>query len=138
MPTTPLTKTITQTEATIDSLKLAHRWLFKVLEGLYEEQWVIMMFEYGYHYAECLAICYPGKEDVILNALIKAAPDPGEEHNWFWMWWKVKWMMDDWHYISNKVYQQPVTYSEYKVYMRHDQKLQLDLLDILHSKKVSI
>lgn len=138
MTTTPLTKTITQTESTIDSLKLAHRWLFKVIDGFYEEQWVTMMFNYGYQYAELFAMCYPGKEQIIEAALIKTPAEPGEVHNWFWMWWKLKWMMNDWDYINDKVYNQPVSYEQFKIYMRHDEKLQMDLLDLLNAKQVSL
>lgn len=126
----------TKTEASIESLKFAHRWLFKVLDGFYEEQWATMMFDHGYRFAAVFAMCFPDQEKLIEDSLIKTSPTTGEPHNWFWMWWKLKWMQDDWEYINSKIYTQPVGYEQYKSYMLHCEQLEQDLLSLLKEKQI--
>ncbi|TAG31901.1 MAG: hypothetical protein EAZ35_02295 [Sphingobacteriia bacterium] len=125
----------TQTQLAVDSLKWAHNWLLKVNPSLYEEQWVTMMFDHGYRYAKIFAMSFAIGEERIEEQLIKSKPESGEPNNWFWMWWKIKWMQDDWQYITNKVYNQPISYEQYKTYMQNCETLEHDLLNLLHSKK---
>lgn len=134
-PTTTIASS-SATQQSIDELKFAHRWILKK-NDLFEDQWVTKMFDHGYRFAAYFASMFPGREHLVEAMLLKAQPEPGQPHNWFWMWWQFKWMQDDWQFITNKVYNQPISYDHYKSYMLHDEKLEQDLLDILQKKEAA-
>jgi len=129
-------KIITKTQASVNALKFTHRWLFKVMPNFYEEQWATMLFDYGYRFAAHFSSMFPGKEKMIEELLIKTPAQSGDTHNWFWMWWKIKFIQDDWEYINQKVYQQPVSYDLYKTYMLQSEILEQDLLNLLLSHQI--
>lgn len=134
MITTTPTITTSATQHTIDELKFAHRWILK-RNDTFEDQWLTEMFEHGYRFAAHFASMFPGREEQVSALLLNEPATDGNEHNWFWMWWKFKYMQDDWNYINGKVYNQPITYSHYKSYMLHDEQLENDLLDLLNQKE---
>lgn len=135
MTSTPtVIATESTTEQSIDSLKFAHRWILK-RNDLFEEEWLGKMFEHGFRFAAYFASMFPGREDMVQAMLLKAEPEPGQTHNWFWMWWQTKWMQDDWNFINDKVYLQPLTYDQYKAYMLNCEILEQDLLDLLTLKQ---
>lgn len=136
MISTPQTKHYTKTDASADALKFAHRWLFKRVE-INEEQWVTLMFEYGDRFAAIFSMMFEDKAEWLHNYLVTAPPDKGNTHNWFWMWFKMKWMQDDWEYIDQKIYCQPVTYMQYKTYLLNCEILEQDLLNLLLSKNIT-
>lgn len=134
MPTTT-THNITRTEASVDSLKFAHNRLV-IIEGIItEEDWAEKMFLYGCRYAFMFASLFGNKQDEVEQLLTKYPPDAGCTDNWFWMWWRFKWMYDDWDYITNKVQRlQGLTYEHYKCYMLNSETLEQDLLTIMGDK----
>lgn len=135
MSDTPI-KTISKTEASIDALLFAHRWVLKKVP-IHEEQWITMMFEHGYAFAAHFANLFPGCEKNIEDILIRTAAEPGSPNNWYWMWWKLKWMQDDWEYIENKIYNQPCLYAHFKSYMQNCEVLEADLFNFFNSKQDS-
>lgn len=130
------TTTINQSKAqqTVDELLFAHRWTL-VRNDLFEEQWATMMFEYGYLFASQFASLFTGRERQVEQELLEAAPEAGQPHNWYWMWWKLKWMQDDWNWVNDKVHLQPITYDHYKTYMINCEILEQDLMNLLETKK---
>jgi hypothetical protein len=135
MTTTPtVIATESPTAHSIDALKFSHRWILK-RNDFFEEQWLNKMFDHGYRFASYFAAMFPGRENMIEQMLLQAAPEPGQEHNWFWSWWKTKWMQDDWQYITDKVHLQPISYDQYKSYMLNCEMLEQDLLDLLTLKQ---
>jgi hypothetical protein len=133
MQDTPIV-TISKTEASIDALQFAHRWVMKKA-AMHEEEWVTMLYESGYQFAASFSKLFPGVEKSIEDMLTKSAADPGMPNNWYWMWWKLKWMQDDWEYITYKVYDQPCPYAHFKSYMQHCDKLEAELFNLLKSPK---
>lgn len=129
---TPI-KSISKTEASVDALLFAHRWLLMKVP-IQEEQWITKMYEHGYAFAERFSGLFPGLEKKMEETLTKSPAQPGSPNNWFWMWWKLKWMQDDWEYINCKVYRQPCSYEHYKSYMLNCEILESDLLNIVNSK----
>ncbi len=131
LPTT--NKHISHTQEQAASLQFAHRWLLKVHPHLTEEQWQNMMFEAGIAFATSFSFLFDGKQQHIEDVLTKHKADDNNT-NWFWMWFKYKWMEDDWHYITNKVFTQPTSYHQYKSYMLLNQLLEEELLTLLEDK----
>lgn len=126
-------KGITVTDATVDELKFAHRFILKRVQ-ISEEQWCELMFENGHRYALLFSMLFGEKQEWLHNHLATHPAEDGAPGNWFWMWWKFKWMQDDYQYINNKVFQLGVCYETYKTYMLQSQMLEEDLVNILHSK----
>lgn len=123
----------THAQDTTDLLLFGHRWLFKRVD-LTEESWNYMMFEYGRHYAYLFAAMFDDKSEWLYDYLLKSEPEPGDDHNFFWMWFKYKWMQNDYEYISNKVYEQPIEYNHYKTIFLQAPHLDEDLLSLLQSQ----
>lgn len=130
------TKHISQTQLSVESLQFAHRWLFKVHTEFTEEQWFNMIIDYGLIYANQFSLCFTTKQPLVYQVLTSSAPEQGCKHNWFWQWFKLKWMQDDWDYINNKVYQQGVSYQHFKTYMIQNEMLEVELVNLLHDKQV--
>jgi hypothetical protein len=119
----------------IDELKMAHRWTLRKTD-LFENEWVEMLFEHGQRFAVHFSRLFPYIQNTIENVLLKSPAEEGNAHNWFWTWWKLKWMQDDWNYITDKVYNQAISYTQYKTYMLHCEILEQDLFNLIHDKKV--
>lgn len=129
------TKTRTRADESADDLKFGNRWLFKKVDITYEE-WNEMMFEYGDRYALIFSLMFESKAEWLHDFLVKSAPEKNDHHNWFWMWWKLKWMQDDFNFISQKVYLQPVTYVQWKSWLMKSEHLEEDLMNFIHSKNL--
>lgn len=128
------TKRITQTQLSVESLQFAHRWLFKVIDDLTEDKWTAMLMDYGLIYANQFSLCFLSSQPLVYEVLTSSKPEEGCKHNWFWQWFKLKWMHDDWNYITNKVYLQGISYAHYKTYMIQDELLEIELVNMLHDK----
>ncbi len=134
MISTP-TKNISHTQQQAASLQFAHRWLFKVHPNLTEEHWSQMMFEAGIAFATTFSFLFDSKQQVIEDILTKQETSNG--NNWYWMWFKYKWMQDDWEYVTQKIFNQPITYHQYKSYMLLNQHLEEELLSLVEDKITS-
>lgn len=130
------TKHISQTQLSIESLQFAHRWLFKVMDDFNHEQWAAMLIDYGLIYANNFSLCFTDSQPLVYKVLTSAAPEAGCKHNWFWQWFKLKWMQDDWDYINDKVYLQHISYRHFKTYLIQNELLEVELINLLHDKQV--
>lgn len=135
MTTPVITTTESAAEISIQELQFAHRFTLKKGD-LFEEDWLNKMFDHGVRFAHFFAAMFPGREDMVQTMLLKTKPEPGQIRNWYWSWWELKWMQDDWQYITDKVYLQPICYDQYKTYMLNCEILEQDLLSLLTSKQV--
>jgi len=133
------TKKTTKTATSIAELEFANRFIFKKVEingqPITEEQWATLMYEYGRRFASIFAMAFSGQYDYLVDFLTNSAPLPGCPGNTFWMWWQLKWRMGDYDYINNKVYQQPITYKEFKGAMLNCGLLEQELLNMLFPSK---
>ena len=126
----------TKTSIAVASLQFTHHWLLtKVRKDLSEEQWFELMLDYGLKFAKQTANLYPKElQQKVVDILIKTPPKINEPYNWFWMWWKLQWMQDDFHFIDQKIYQlQTFSYEYYKNIMLECSMLEMDLLNQLQS-----
>lgn len=121
----------TQTHYSNAALKFTHHWLLtRVKTDLSEEQWFELMVDYGLKFAKQIASLYPNSfQQKVLDILIKTPPKINEPYNWYWMWWKLQWMLDDFYYIDLKIYKmQSFTYEYYKNIMLENSLLEKDLI----------
>ena len=128
---------ISYTDVSAMSLVQAHAEILHHT-GMSEDEWTDMMFEHGCRYASVFAQLYTGSEKKIQDELLLSKPEPGQANNFYWMWWRMKWMQDDALFIHDETYLQPVTYNQIKTDMLHSDILEYDLLNILeifHLKK---
>ena len=126
----------TKTHYSAASLKFTHNWLLtRVRVDLSEDKWFELMADYGLKFAKQTANIYPKElQQKVVNILTKTPPKINEPYNWYWMWWKLQWMQDDFHYINEKIYQlQTFSYEYYKNIMLECDTLQADLLNQLQS-----
>jgi len=130
------TKITTHTQHLADSLRFAHNRIVHIHKIVTEDEWAEMMLTYGERYALLFSLIFGDRADTMASLLTDSPPEQGCRNNWFWMWWRWKWMYDDWVYITNKIqhHQQP-TYQQYKCYMLNDEKLEEELVGMLHNKQ---
>ena len=124
---------MSNTDASAEELRFAHRFLFK-RTGYTKEEWTQMMFENGRHYAIVFSGLFGEKSAWMSEYLLRTIADTGDKNNFYWTWWRWRWMQNDYVYINNKVYEQPISYLHFKSFMLHDESIEYDLLDILEQK----
>lgn len=135
LPKTSTQGTRKSAKGSAENLQFGHRWLFKKVD-ITTEEWNEMLFEYGDRYALLFSLMFGDKAEWLYEFLIKTVPEKNDRHNWFWMWWKMKWLQDDFAFVSDKVYQQPVTYAQWKGWMMQSEYLEVDLLNLIESKSL--
>ena len=135
-------KVITQTQIATASLQFTHRWLLtKVYPKFTEDEWFEMCMDYGLQFATSFSKMFGTKQQEVFNKLTQTPANEGEPYNWYWMWWKLQWMQDDFHYIDQKVYlitNAAFTYTYYKVFMLQSSILEEDLLFQLQATNYSL
>lgn len=124
-----MTKTTTYTGVKRLSLAQAHFCLLQRTD-MSEGNWLDAMFEFGCRFAEEFANLLPNSCEV-KALLLKAPAQPGQPNNAFWMWWRVKWMLDDEGIVANRCLDQPITYPHLKSYMIGDETLETELLNMI-------
>lgn len=103
--------------------------------GINQDDLNVMIFDYGCFFAEWFASLFlPGQEQKIKDFLLQTPARPGEPNNWFWMWWRIKWMRDDEAFIKNNVYTF-MGYTQHKSYLLHSETLELELLNMFNNRK---
>lgn len=125
----------TKTHYSVASLKFTHHWLLtKVRTDLSEEQWFELCLNYGLQFATSFSNMFGIKQQEVFEQLTQTPANEGEPYNWFWMWWKLQWMQDDFHFIDQKIYLIPAfNYEYYKGLMLQCNVLEEDLLFQLQS-----
>jgi hypothetical protein len=129
MPT-KTTNNITETEASVDSLKFAHNRLINIHEIITEEQWLNMMLDWGNIYAKSFCQLYGNSAEQIEALILQ------QSNTWYWNWWRYKWMHDDWHFITNKIQHTQMSYAQYKSYLLCSETLEQDLLGLIESRNI--
>lgn len=126
-------KHISKTAADAEQLAAAHRWLINRVD-ITQDEWCELMMQYGLRFAAIFSLLFPAKEQWVEDYLTKEKALPGEPNNWFWMWFRLKWMQDDAVYMQQAVYKQPISYEHYKTYMLHSEALETELMNMLFDK----
>lgn len=91
-----------------------------------EDYWVDLMLDTGRRFAQSFSRHYMHDKHVF-NQLIGTPL--------FWVWWRVKWLMDDEAYIKSSAYYSAIPYEEIKNAMVGEDILEAQLLNILDNKK---
>jgi predicted transposase YbfD/YdcC len=131
MPTAS-THNVTATECQIDILKVANNRLIIIDQIVSQETWVNMMLDYGQRYAFLFSQNYGTDAAKIESYLTKSIVG-----NWFWNWWKMKWMQDDHTYIYNKIQRHIyISYEQYKCYLLRHETLEQELLGLLELENI--
>jgi len=113
-------------------LKVSNNRLIIIEQIVTKEEWIDMMLDYGQRFAHLFSRIYDSDAEKIENYLTKSIVG-----NWYWRWWKLKWMQDDHHYIYNKVQRMAnLTYEQYKCYLLNDENLEQDLLGLLEIENI--
>lgn len=126
---------ITKTDELIGGLQFSHHWLLKKVPHLTQDYWTQLMFDYGVAFAEQFSNNYLQFKEQVKNALLLTPAEAKQTNNWYWSWFKLKWLQDDKVYVDNHIYKQPISYLHYKTYMLNCEVLEQDLLFLISKKQ---
>lgn len=131
MPITPKTINKTKKDALLfDSAQAS----VSETTGLSREELDYMSFEYGCSFAEWFASLFPENQELkIKNIFLTSPAKPGDPNNWYWMWWRLKWLQDDEAYVKNEVYTF-MGYTQHKCYLLKSEALEMELLNMFNNK----
>lgn len=136
--TTPPIVSISRTQTSVDLLKYTHSYLLRKAAPQTEEQWANDMFNRGMQFSILFARLFAtNKQNFIEELLIKSPAQDKHPNNIFWMWWRIKYMQDDYDYVHNKLYNlQGNMYAIFKDMMLGNEQLEIELLNMLNDNKI--
>lgn len=128
----------TRTQVSVQLLAYTHSFLLRKAVPQTEEEWTNEMFIRGQQFAINFTRLFPtNMQQSIEDFLLKTPAKEGEPNNPYWMWWRIKYMQDDYNYIDNRIYQsQHFTYYFCKQQMLNDDQLEVELLNMLYDNQI--
>jgi hypothetical protein len=100
-----------------------------------EAEWFAMMFDYGYEFAERFCKQFNNPRYCFYNLV--QVKTQGKAGNFFWNWWRFKWLLHDKDWLINEAYSGiMVNYHNCKQHLLNDKQLVQELLEDLDTKTV--
>lgn len=106
--------------------------------GLQDAEWCELMFDNGCLFAEKFSKQFQ-QPQYYYNQLVKLKLEGGKGSNFFWSWWRFKWILNDKEWLLREAYAQfmMVDYEQWKQYMLEDCKhLQKELMEDLTNNSI--
>jgi hypothetical protein len=127
-----------KTQISFELIAYTHSFLLRKAVPQTEEQWAESLCNIGLRFAEDVSKMFPQKkQQFIKNILLKTEPKPKEPNNFFWMWWRIKYMQHDYWYVNTKMYKKGNNdYTFYKNLMVADSLLKTELINMLSSNQI--
>lgn len=127
-----------KTQISFELIAYTHSFLLRKAVPQSEEQWAETMCNMGLQFAEDVSKMFPQKkQQYIKTILLKTEPKPKEPNNFYWMWWRIKYMQHDYWFVNAKMYKNSnYDYSFYKNLMLTDSLLKNELTNMLYSNQI--